>query len=124
MVPHFKVPAIRSGGDVESPRPSLKCFIAVSVIDSVNLASVDLNLLVAFEALFAERNVSRAAQRVGLAQPSMSHALTRLRQLFGDDLFVRTPKEMKPTPRAIELAAPIADALEQIRRALAPQIDF
>ena len=90
----------------------------------MNLASVDLNLLVAFEALFAERNVSHAAQRVGLAQPSMSHALTRLRSLFGDELFVRTPKEMRPTPRALELAAPIADALEQVRRALEPQIEF
>jgi len=109
---------------VGQPHADLKCFVAISVIGSVNLASVDLNLLVAFEALLAERNVSRAAQRVGLAQPSMSHALIRLRLLFGDELFVRTPKEMIPTPRALKLATPIADALEQIRRALAPQIDF
>jgi len=90
----------------------------------MNLASVDLNLLVAFEALIAERNVSRAAQRVGLAQPSMSHALSRLRLLFGDELFVRTPREMRPTVRALELAAPIADALEQLRRALEPHPAF
>ena len=90
----------------------------------MNLASVDLNLLVAFEALFAERNVSHAAQRVGLAQPSMSHTLTRLRALFGDELFVRTPQEMRPTTRALELAGSIADALEQVRRALEPQIEF
>ena len=100
----------------------MKCFIAISVIGSMNLASVDLNLLVAFEALLAERNVSRAAQRVGLAQPSMSHTLTRLRALFGDELFVRTPQEMRPTTRALELAGSIADALEQVRRALEPQI--
>jgi len=105
-------------------RAALKCFVAISVIDSVNLASIDLNLLVAFEALLAERNVSRAAQRMGLAQPSMSHALTRLRALFGDELFVRTPKEMRPTPRALELAAPIADALEQVRCALEPTCAF
>src|SRR5262249_47428367 len=103
---------------------NLKCFIAISVIGNVNLASIDLNLLVAFEALLAERNVSRAAQRVGLAQPSMSHALTRLRVLFGDELFVRTPREMKPTPRALDLAAPIADALEQVRRAFEPTSTF
>jgi DNA-binding transcriptional LysR family regulator len=107
-----------------NPRADLKCFVAISVIGSVNLASIDLNLLVAFEALLVERNVSRAAQRVGLAQPSMSHALTRLRALFGDELFVRTPKEMRPTPRALELAAPIADALEQVRRALEPTSAF
>src|SRR5215472_866272 len=52
----------------------------------MNLASVDLNLLVAFEALFAERNVSHAAQRVGLAEPSMSHALTRLYVLAVSEL--------------------------------------
>jgi DNA-binding transcriptional LysR family regulator len=90
----------------------------------VNLATVDLNLLVAFEALLAERNVSRAAQRIGLAQPSMSHALTRLRVLFNDELFVRTPKEMRPTSLALDLAAPIADALERVRRALESRFAF
>jgi DNA-binding transcriptional LysR family regulator len=88
------------------------------------LASVDLNLLVAFEAMLVERNVSRAAQRVGLAQPSMSHVLSRLRLLFNDELFVRTPQEMKPTPRALELATPIIEALEQVRRALEPHPAF
>ena len=56
-----------------------------------NLAAVDLNLLVVFEALLIERNVSRAAGRVGLAQPSVSNALARLRTLFGDALFIRAP---------------------------------
>jgi DNA-binding transcriptional LysR family regulator len=102
----------------------LKWFVPISVIANVNLASVDLNLLVAFEALLAERNVSRAAERIGRAQPSMSNALTRLRALFGDELFVRTPQEMRPTPRALELAAPVAEALEQVRRALEPHGAF
>ncbi|MFQ3458910.1 LysR family transcriptional regulator, partial [Bradyrhizobium sp. UFLA01-814] len=55
----------------------------------MNLAAIDLNLLVAFEALMEERHVTRAAERIGLAQPSMSSALRRLRALFADELFLR-----------------------------------
>ncbi len=62
----------------------------------------DLNLLIAFDALMAERNVTRAAHRVGIGQPAMSYALSRLRELFGDDLFVRTSSAMQPTTRALE----------------------
>ena len=58
----------------------------------MNLASVDLNLLKAFDALYREGSVTRAGARIGLAQPSMSNALARLRQLFGDALFIRTPR--------------------------------
>jgi DNA-binding transcriptional LysR family regulator len=72
-----------------------------------NLAVVDLNLLVVFEALLIERSVSRAARRLGLAQPSVSNALNRLRVLLADDVFIRTPQEMRPTTRALELAEPI-----------------
>jgi len=89
-----------------------------------NLADVDLNLLVVFEALLIERNVSRAARRVGLAQPSVSNALARLRALVGDDLFIRTPQEMRPTPRALELAEPIVHALQEVRAALEPPSAF
>jgi DNA-binding transcriptional LysR family regulator len=84
----------------------------------MNLAAVDLNLLSAFEALFAERSVSRAAQRVGLTQPAMSNALARLRALFGDELFVRTPREMRPTPRAREIAIPVGEALHRLQSVL------
>jgi len=73
-----------------------------------DLRLFDLNLLVAFDALVAERSVTRAARRVGIGQPAMSHALSRLRELFGDPLFVRTTDKMRPTTRALELAAPIA----------------
>ena len=73
-----------------------------------DLRLFDLNLLVAFEALMAERNVTRAAQRVGVGQPAMSYALSRLRELFGDELFVRASGTMQPTTRALEIAAPIA----------------
>jgi DNA-binding transcriptional LysR family regulator len=90
----------------------------------MNLASVDLNLLVAFEALMEERHVTRAGQRIGLAQPSMSSTLTRLRALFGDELFVRSASGMQPTAKALSLARPISDALGQIRGVLEPTSAF
>jgi DNA-binding transcriptional LysR family regulator len=96
----------------------------MSIIVQMNLASVDLNLLVAFEALMEERNVTRAGERIGLAQPSMSSTLTRLRALFADDLFVRSASGMQPTAKALSLARPISDALGQIRGVLAPGSDF
>jgi len=84
----------------------------------MNIASLNLNLLPVFEALLEERNVSRAAARVGLSQPAMSNALHRLRQAFDDDLFVRTRAAMTPTARALELAGPVRAALSQLRSAL------
>jgi DNA-binding transcriptional LysR family regulator len=83
--------------------------------------SWDLNLLVAFMALYDERNVTRAGRRIGLSQPAMSAVLKRLRTLTRDDLFERTSSAMQPTPRAIEIAAPIRQALQQIRATLGPQ---
>src|SRR5258708_35667315 len=84
----------------------------------MNLASVDLNLLVALDALLAERSVSRAADRVGLSQPGMSNTLARLRKLFGDPLLVREGLALVPTPRAESLRQPVADALSLIQQAL------
>ncbi|MEM6383819.1 MAG: LysR family transcriptional regulator [Pseudomonadota bacterium] len=69
-----------------------------------NISAVDLNLLVAFQAMLEERSVTRAANRIGLAQPSMSNALARLRALFDDELFVRTPQGMVPTRLALDAA--------------------
>ncbi|MBL3666151.1 LysR family transcriptional regulator [Streptomyces sp. M2CJ-2] len=77
------------------------------------LASVNLNLLVPLLALLEERSVTRAAERVGLSQPAMSHALTRMRRLLGDDLVVRQGTSLTLTPRALELIAPLRSALEQ-----------
>lgn len=82
----------------------------------MNLAKVDLNLLVAFEALLAERNVTRAGRRIGLTQPSMSNTLVRMRDLFADELFLRTPNGMVPTPRALEIAPSILEALAQMHK--------
>uniref|UniRef100_A0AAU3H487 LysR family transcriptional regulator n=1 Tax=Streptomyces sp. NBC_01401 TaxID=2903854 RepID=A0AAU3H487_9ACTN len=77
------------------------------------LASVNLNLLVPLLALLEERSVTRAAERVGLSQPAMSHALTRMRRLLGDDLVVRQGTGVTLTPRAMELIAPLRGALQQ-----------
>ncbi|MBR8837521.1 MAG: LysR family transcriptional regulator [Stigonema ocellatum SAG 48.90 = DSM 106950] len=85
---------------------------------SIELSSVDLNLLVAFEALFEERSVTGAAQRLYLGQPAMSAALGRLRTLFEDELFIRIGREMQPTSKALEIAPGILAALDQIRQTL------
>ena len=79
---------------------------------------IDLNLLVAFDALMAERNVTRAAARIGRTQPAMSAALARLRSLFADELFLRSPGGLQPTPRAVDLGGPLSEALAQIQRTL------
>jgi DNA-binding transcriptional LysR family regulator len=84
----------------------------------MNLSSVDLNLLAAFNALARERNVTLAANRIGLSQPAMSNALARLRKLFNDPLFVRTVAGMQPTPYAQQLEDPIARACELLEAAL------
>src|SRR5271170_6198282 len=82
----------------------------------MNISGIDLNLLLAFEALIDERNVGRAAKRVGLSQPAFSNAIARLRVRLGDTLFVRTAHGMIPTPRAERLATPIRAALAQLRQ--------
>jgi len=87
-------------------------------IDHANLSRLDLNLLVAFDALLTERNVTRAAARVGLGQSAMSHNLARLRTLFGDELLTRGGDGMRPTPRAMALAEPVRMTLAQIQSAV------
>jgi DNA-binding transcriptional LysR family regulator len=85
---------------------------------------IDLNLLVAFDALMNERNVTRAAAQVGVSQPAMSAALARLRTLLSDPLFLRSADGLLPTARARDLAAPIAQALRQVEAALVTQPVF
>lgn len=84
----------------------------------MNLQAIDLNLLLVFEALMDERNVTRAARRVGLSQPAMSNALGRLRRTFDDPLLARTPEGMTPTPLAQSLIVPVRTALAALRGAL------
>ncbi len=85
------------------------------------LATFDLNLLLVFEAVMETRSVTRAADRLGLSQPALSHALNRLRHRLKDQLFVRTPDGMAPTPRAEMLAEPARRMLADLRRALAAE---
>ena len=85
------------------------------MLNKIDLSRADLNLLVLFEVVLAERNVGRAAQRLKLTPSAVSHGLGRLRRLLNDPLFLRTPKGVVPTARAIDLAGPIADVLTRAR---------
>jgi DNA-binding transcriptional LysR family regulator len=88
----------------------------------MNLASLDLNLLKALDALLLEANVGRAAMRLGLSQPAASHALRRLREMLHDPLLVRVGTRMELTPRAQALRAPLKEALDQVRGLLAGDV--
>jgi DNA-binding transcriptional LysR family regulator len=90
----------------------------------MDLRSVDLNLLVTFEAVLTERSVSAAAERLGLTQSAVSHALRRLRGVFHDQLLVRGPAGMEPTPRALEIAEVVTEALGQIEQVISQQRGF
>ena len=83
--------------------------------------AIDLNLLIVFDALMRERNLTRAGRLLGLSQPATSHALARLRQMLHDDFFIRSPEGMQPTPRAQQMAEPIRDALRVLRLTLEPE---
>jgi DNA-binding transcriptional LysR family regulator len=88
------------------------------IIQKMNIRRTDLNLLTVFEVLMQERNVTRAATRLGLSQPAVSSALGRLRHALGDALLVRSGHGMRPTPRAEQLAGSISQALDSIESAL------
>jgi DNA-binding transcriptional LysR family regulator len=90
----------------------------------MNLRSLDLNLLVIFDALMAERSISGAARSVGMTPSAVSHALSRLRQTFNDPLIERKPRGMVPTRRALDLIEPVRTALQQLQRGIADQLDF
>ena len=93
-------------------------------MNEIDLRFADLNLLVVFQVLLAERHVGRAARRLALTQSAASHALGRLRKLLRDPLFVRHPKGIEPTARALALAPAIADILTRAQLLLAaPQFD-
>jgi len=87
-------------------------------IDHAHIAKFDLNLLVAFDALMSERNVTRAAERIGISQSALSHNLGRLRTLLSDELFVRSARGIEPTPRAQELAETVSGLLCTIQSRL------
>jgi DNA-binding transcriptional LysR family regulator len=87
-------------------------------MQNMNMMDLDLNLLRVFDAIATAGSVTVAGERIGLSQPAMSNALARLRALFGDPLFVRTPRGMRPTPFAQQLAQPVREALRLIQTAL------
>src|SRR3954447_10487863 len=89
-------------------------------VAEMNWGAFDLNLLIVFDAIMQERSVTRAGQRIGLSQPAMSHALGRLRHMLKDELFIRAPEGMVPTPRAEPLGEPLRNALSEMQLALEP----
>jgi len=89
-----------------------------------DLRRLDLNLLIVFETLMHERSVTRAAEKLFLGQPAISAALSRLRSLFDDPLFVRTGRSMEPTARAQEIFALLSPALDSISTAVSRAADF
>ncbi|MDH3759883.1 MAG: LysR family transcriptional regulator [Gammaproteobacteria bacterium] len=90
----------------------------------MNIGRVDLNLLVYLDVLLRERNVTRAADQLGLSQPAMSNGLRRLRDLFDDPLLVRTSDGMTPTERAEELRPIVRGLLATVDKAVQPRTDF
>ena len=90
----------------------------------LDLTRFDLNLLVVLEALWAERHVGRAAHRLHLSQSATSHALSRLRVAFDDQLFIRHPRGIEPTPVAIEMMPRVAEVLESVRLVASPRGPF
>jgi DNA-binding transcriptional LysR family regulator len=99
-------------------RQAIELIFVICHISPVNITTVNLNLLVAFEALLDERSVTRAARRTGVTQPAMSNTLTQLRALFEDPLFRRKAHGLEATPRALQLAEPVRHGLRILRGAL------
>jgi DNA-binding transcriptional LysR family regulator len=102
----------------------LKSKDKVPDIDLMDIQRLDLDLLVTLDTLLAERNVSRAAKRLNLSQPAMSARLNRLRDMFEDQLLLPAQRGMLPTQRALEMQAPLHEALEGVRRVLAQGARF
>jgi LysR family transcriptional activator of mexEF-oprN operon len=103
---------------IDSDDYLLKSIEMIDSIDTLALRGLDLNLLPVFAALLRERSTVRAASALDIGQPAVSAALARLRIVFGDPLFVRVPRGLEPTPRALEIAGRIAPALFAIQASM------
>src|SRR5216683_3843874 len=114
----------RPNGNVRVDVVLCKSIGFITIMNYFDLRRIDLNLLVTFDALMTERSVTRAAERLGLGQPAVSHALGRLRELLGDPLFVVTRHGLTPTRRALGLATWVRSVLEQAQRALLEPASF
>ncbi len=90
----------------------------------MELKDIDLNLLVLFDQLLTERKVTKVAENLGLGQPAVSNSLARLRKLLGDELFLRTPRGMEPTPFAEQFAESVSYALGMIHGAINQKASF
>ena len=88
------------------------------------LSRIDLNLLVAFQVLMQEKNVTRAAERLFVTQPAMSKTLNRLRNMLDDELFVRSSHGLSPTPKTLELERPVNEILSQLTNLMVSNQDF
>jgi DNA-binding transcriptional LysR family regulator len=93
-------------------------------VKRMNLREIDLNLLPVFEAIYVSRNLTRASAELHITPPAVSNALARLRAHFGDPLFVRAGRGVKPTPAADALIASVREALDGLRRGLEPRAAF
>jgi DNA-binding transcriptional LysR family regulator len=94
------------------------------MLNKTDLSRIDLNLLVLFEIVFQERHVGRSAERLHLSPSAISHGLGRLRTLLGDPLFLKTPKGVVPTERALQLAPSVAEILARIRGVVSTATPF
>ena len=90
----------------------------------MNLKETDLNLFIAFDVIYTEKNLTKAGQVLGITQPAVSNALSRLRELFGDDLFIRTSKGMIPTPVANQIIKDVRSALSLIQNKISETEKF
>lgn len=90
----------------------------------MHISRIDLNLFVVFEAIYTEGSITRAAEVLHLTQPAVSHALSRLRETLGDDLFVRSSRGMRPTPFAKQLIGTVRQSLGQLQRGLQQSHEF
>jgi DNA-binding transcriptional LysR family regulator len=95
-----------------------------NMLNQIDLSRTDLNLLVLFETVLRERHVGRAAERMHLSPSAVSHGLSRLRAMLGDPLFIKTPRGVTPTDRAIALEAPVAEILARVRGVVATSAPF
>src|ERR1022692_3577250 len=98
----------------------VKFITCIITITDMNEKRVDLNLLRVFHAVMTERSVTLAARRLAMSQPAVSNALRRLRQLFGDPLFVKGSRGVDPTRKATEVWPELHDSLERIRQLVSP----
>lgn len=94
------------------------------MLNEIDLSRIDLNLLVLFEVVMAERHVGRSAARLHLSASAISHGLARLRHVLHDPLFLKHPKGVVPTDRALDVSAPIADILARVRSVVASAEGF